>query len=102
MIAKDLAPSAHKNLEMCARDAVPKDSMNGQVEATTGTKAKVNATVGFQAEVQGFEMFEVPELGALDVFSTTNESVGALDINEESTDCDSEDELQIRLNALRS
>ena len=102
VIAKDLAPSAHKNLEMCARDAVPKDSMNGQVEATTGTKAKVNAIVGGQAEAQDFEKYKVPELDTLDVFNTVNESIGALDTNEETTDCDSEKELQIRLHALRS
>ena len=102
VIAKDTALFVHKSLEMCVLDAVPQDSMTEHVEATTGTQDNENATVGFQAEVQDFEKHGVPELGALDDLNTTNESIGALDTNAESTESDSDEELQSRLDALRN
>ena len=96
--AKDTTLSVHKNLEMCVLDTVPKDSVNERVEATTGTQDNMNATVG----VQDLGKHKVTKLGALDDINTANESIGALDTNEETTDCDSEEKLQFRLNALRS
>ena len=81
------ALSVHKNLEMYVLDAVPKDSVNGRVEAMTGNQDNMNTTVG----VQDFEKHEVPDLW-----------LKVLPGPKISTDCDSEEELQIRLNALRS